>query len=212
MGTAWEEKAGCYWGQSNIHKVTVLRWATLGLLAGYLIHIVWSFLHVMCEHVCASLYMLKLLKPLKKQNQISDIFLSHNYKNGWQRSQSSSVIHIFSPTKLSAGHSCCWAAPRSTWSRDINYNIVTWSLLRLVNDTGWFGCLGKALGSILCSFVFEKRLIFGTGRKLKQCLWQLFKACSKRNKNVQVIFALQMGKLKNATCGCRCYWTHNEGS
>lgn len=55
--------------------------------------------------------------------------------------------------------SCPWLLLRSTKKhniRNINYNIVTQSLLRLMKNRGWFRCLGRALGNILCSFVFEK--------------------------------------------------------
>lgn len=115
MGTAWEEKAGCdWWRQSNVHKEIVLRWTALGLPAECITRIVWSFLQVMHEHACASCYMLKLLKPshLKTEPNFTHFFLSWKYKNEWQRSQSSCVICIFSRTKVSAVHSCCWGAPK----------------------------------------------------------------------------------------------------
>lgn len=205
MGKAWVEKAG---RQSNIDKVTVLRWAALGLPAGYMIHIcvifptrpAWA---CMCWN-CWS--------HLKTEPHFRAIFVSHNDKNEWQRSQSSSVIHILSPTKLSAVHSCCWEAPRRDIIRDINYNIFTQSLPRLVNHRSWFGCLVKALGYILCRFVFEKRLIFGAGRKLKQSLWQ--QRVQRETEMCKSFFPCKRGNLEVLLVDVGAtvwFWTHNEG-
>lgn len=105
MGTAWEEKAGCDWGRlSNIHKETVLRWT-----AEYIIRIVWSS-YRSCVCMCPMLPV-GTVKAQPLQNRTTFIFLSKKYKNEWQRSQSSCVICIFSPTKVPAAHSCCWEAP-----------------------------------------------------------------------------------------------------
>lgn len=111
--------------------------------------------------------------------------------------------------------SCPWLLLRSTMEHiisNINYNIVTQSLLRLMNNGGWFECLGKALGSISCSFVFEKRLIFGTGRKLKQCLWQ--QHVQRETKTCKSFLPCKIGNLEMplVDVGATVYfWTHNEG-
>ena len=115
MGTAWEERAGIDWGrQSSIRKEAALRLPALGLPAEYVIRVVWSFLRAVHQHVCASCSMVKLVKPchLKTQPNFGYFFPSQKYKNEWQRSQSSCVICIFSPIKVSAVYSCGWGAPK----------------------------------------------------------------------------------------------------
>lgn len=51
-------------------------------------------------------------QPLKPEIHFRFIFPSEKYKTEWQRSQSSCVICIFSPTKVSAAYSSCWEAPK----------------------------------------------------------------------------------------------------
>lgn len=174
------------WGQQGKKKQEGKAWKTFSvfirwqcwdeLLWDCLLDIkskfVWYFLHVRPEHVCASCYTLKLLKPLKNRTKFQSCFSKLQLQKWMAKEPEQQCDTYFLTHKIV---SCPWLLLRSTMKHiisNINYSIVTQSLLRLMKNGGWFGCLGKALGSILCSFVFEKPLIFGTGRKLKQCLWQ----------------------------------------
>lgn len=154
------------------------------------------------SHLSTCVLQLKLLKLPKNRTKFQSCFSKSQLQKWMAKEPEQQCDTYFLTHKIVSCPQLLLRSTKKHITRSMSYNIVTQSLLRLVYNRGWFGCLGKVLGSILCSFVFEKRSHF----------WQetetvpVATACSKRNKNVQVIFALQKGKLKNVTCECRCYF------